>query len=185
AHSPFPYTTLFRSWMAAAVARDGGHIAEARTVGPDELPFEFMLNALRLKDGVAASSFQERTGLSLAVIAQPLQAAAKRGLLDPDPTRLRATPLGWRVLNALPEMLLETGRPGNSPARRQVGLRRWASQVGFHRWASTGRPPQVSDSRRVSATAVIREPPSRTGTGTEPPGSPIKKHHIGACMPHI
>jgi len=94
------------SWMAAAVARDGSHIAEARTVGPDELPFEFMLNALRLKDGVAASSFQERTGLSLAAIAQPLQAATKRGLLDPDPTRLRATPLGWRFLNDLQEMFL-------------------------------------------------------------------------------
>ena len=94
------------TWMAGAMARDGSHIAETRVVGPDELPFEFMLNALRLKDGVATGSFAERTGLSLAAIAQPLQAATARGLLDPDPTRLRATPLGWRFLNDLQEMFL-------------------------------------------------------------------------------
>lgn len=94
------------SWMAGAAARDGSHIAETRTVGAGELPFEFMLNVLRLKDGVAAASFQERTGLSLAAIAQPLQSAAARGLLDPDPTRLRATALGWRFLNDLQEIFL-------------------------------------------------------------------------------
>ncbi|MDM9557792.1 radical SAM family heme chaperone HemW [Bordetella petrii] len=94
------------SWMARAQARDGSHIAETRTVGADELPFEFMLNALRLKDGVPAASFSERTGLSLAAIAPALQAASARGLLDPDPTRLRATALGWRFLNDLQEMFL-------------------------------------------------------------------------------
>lgn len=94
------------SWMQAAAARDGSHLAESRQVGPDELPFEFMLNALRLKDGVAATLFSERTGLSLAVIAHQLEAAAKRGLLDADPTRLQATALGWRFLNDLQEMFL-------------------------------------------------------------------------------
>ncbi|MBR8653671.1 oxygen-independent coproporphyrinogen III oxidase-like protein [Achromobacter sp. Marseille-Q0513] len=94
------------SWMQAAAARDGSHLAESRQVGPDELPFEFMLNALRLKDGVAATLFSERTGLSLAVIAHQLEAAAKRGLLDVDPTRLQATALGWRFLNDLQEMFL-------------------------------------------------------------------------------
>lgn len=94
------------SWMAAAMARDGSHIAENRLVGPDELPFEFMLNALRLKEGVAASTFSERTGLSMTAISRPLQQATARGLLDADPTRLRATPLGWRFLNDLQEMFL-------------------------------------------------------------------------------
>lgn len=88
------------------MARDGGHIAESRQVGPDELPFEFMLNALRLKEGVAASTFSERTGLSLAAIAHQLEAASQRGLLDADPTRLRATALGWRFLNDLQEIFL-------------------------------------------------------------------------------
>ncbi|CAM4172696.1 radical SAM family heme chaperone HemW [Bordetella tumbae] len=94
------------TWMAAAVACDGSHIAESRQVGPDELPFEFMLNALRLKEGVSAASFEERTGLSLAAMSRPLQAASAKGLLDADPTRLRATALGWRFLNDLQEMFL-------------------------------------------------------------------------------
>lgn len=94
------------TWMAAAVARDGSHIAESRQVGPDELPFEFMLNALRLKEGVSAASFEERTGLSLAAMSRSLQAASAKGLLDADPTRLRATALGWRFLNDLQEMFL-------------------------------------------------------------------------------
>ncbi|AMG89137.1 oxygen-independent coproporphyrinogen III oxidase-like protein [Bordetella parapertussis] len=94
------------SWMQRAMARDGSHVAESRVVGAGELPFEFMLNALRLKEGVAASSFGERTGLSLAAIAHQLEAATRRGLLDADPTRLRATALGWRFLNDLQEMFL-------------------------------------------------------------------------------
>lgn len=94
------------SWMQAAMARDGSHVSESRLVGPEELPFEFMLNALRLKEGVTSSSFNERTGLSLAAIAHQLEAASARGLLDADPTRLRATALGWRFLNDLQEMFL-------------------------------------------------------------------------------
>ncbi len=94
------------SWMARAMAGDGSHVAESLEVGPDDLPFEFMLNALRLKDGVPAGYFPDRTGLSLAVIAHQLEAATKRGLLDPDPTRLRATPQGWAFLNDLQELFL-------------------------------------------------------------------------------
>lgn len=94
------------SWMIAAMARDGSHLAENRQVGPDELPFEFMLNALRLKDGVLASSFEERTGMSLASISRALQSASAKGLLDSDPTRLKASALGWRFLNDLQEMFL-------------------------------------------------------------------------------
>lgn len=94
------------SWMTAAMLRDGSHLAENRQIGPDELPFEFMLNALRLKEGVSASSFEERTGTSLAAISRSLQSASAKGLLDSDPTRLRASPLGWRFLNDLQEMFL-------------------------------------------------------------------------------
>ncbi len=45
-----------------------------------------MLNVLRLKDGVPATYFAERTGLSLAAIAHQLEAAVRKGLLDADPT---------------------------------------------------------------------------------------------------
>ncbi len=92
------------SWMAQAAA--GTHVAESRRVTASELPFEFMLNALRLFDGVPTSSFTDRTGLSLAVIARQLSEATERGLLDPDPTRIRATELGRRFLNDLQALFL-------------------------------------------------------------------------------
>lgn len=97
-----------QSWMDALLEPAAGatHLAESRLVGPDELPFEFMLNALRLADGVPAASFAERTGLNLATIARPVARAVERGLLDEDPTRIRATALGRRFLNDLQSLFL-------------------------------------------------------------------------------
>jgi oxygen-independent coproporphyrinogen-3 oxidase len=92
------------SWMSQAAA--GAHISESRVVTAAELPFEFMLNALRLVDGVPTTSFEERTGLSLAAIAPELRAATDRGLLDPAPMRIRATELGRRFLNDLQGVFL-------------------------------------------------------------------------------
>lgn len=93
-----------RRYMDAAL---GGDAVETRRVlEAEELPFEFMLNALRLVDGVPAASFAERTGVPLAAIARPLERAAARGLLDPDPATIRATPLGLRFLNDLQQMFL-------------------------------------------------------------------------------
>lgn len=89
------------SWMDKAQRMDGSHIAEERVVGVDELPFEFMLNVLRLKAGVSASSFTERTGLSVLSIAPAVKRAVAKGLLEPDPTRFQATTLGWQFLNDL------------------------------------------------------------------------------------
>jgi oxygen-independent coproporphyrinogen-3 oxidase len=66
-----------------------------------------MLNALRLVEGVATSVFAERTGLSLATVSRRLEEAVDRGLLEGDPTVIRATPLGLRFLNDLQERFLE------------------------------------------------------------------------------
>ena len=100
------------SWMQAAAARDGSHLAESRQVGPDELPFEFMLNALRLKDGVAATLFSERTGLSLAVIAHHWRQRPNAACWTPIPPACRRPP-GL----ALPER-----SAGNVPvAKHQMG----------------------------------------------------------------
>ena len=96
-----------QSWMTAALQRQGGHIAEERSVEASELPFEFMLNALRLKQGVSAASFEERTGLSLAAILPIVNRAVAKGLLQSDPSRIQATPLGWRFLNDLQAMFLD------------------------------------------------------------------------------
>jgi len=93
-----------RRFMEAAGAGDA--VETRRTLDAAELPFEFMLNALRLVDGVAAASLAERTGVPLAAIARPIARAVERGLLDPDPSRLRPTPLGLSFLNDLQQLFL-------------------------------------------------------------------------------
>ncbi|MCX7272157.1 MAG: radical SAM family heme chaperone HemW [Burkholderiales bacterium] len=93
-------------YMQAALG-GGGAIEQEHRLQANDLPFEFMLNALRLVDGVPASMFTERTGLPLAAMARALRAAGEAGLLDPDPALLRATPLGLRFLNDLQEKFLE------------------------------------------------------------------------------
>jgi putative oxygen-independent coproporphyrinogen III oxidase len=75
--------------------------AEAKPVPRDELPFEFMMNALRLRDGVASDTFAARTGLPLSELAPQLDTLRRRGLLDPTPEWLRPTPQGLQFLNEL------------------------------------------------------------------------------------
>ncbi|HEV2678930.1 MAG TPA: radical SAM family heme chaperone HemW [Rhodanobacter sp.] len=86
-----------RAYMEAAggAARIGGD----NVVSAAELPFEYMLNALRLIDGVPMTAFAERTGLPPERIAAGLAAARQRGWLHDDPQRLHTTPLGQRFLN--------------------------------------------------------------------------------------
>ena len=89
-----------------AHARDAGRLESSGAIARAELPFEFMLNVLRLNDGVAADSFSARTGLTLETIAAPLQRARADGLLVDDTRVLRATPLGLRYLNDLLQRFL-------------------------------------------------------------------------------
>ena len=94
------------TYMQAIVTR-GNALIESREIPFKDLPFEFMLNALRLTDGVDTNTFSERTGLPLSVISKGLDAASKKGLLDENPSKLKATALGLRYLNNLQEMFLE------------------------------------------------------------------------------
>lgn len=72
----------------------------------DEMPFEFLMNALRLTKGVDAALFQRRTGLSVDSLASARQQAEQRGLLEADPTRLVATARGQLFLNDLLQYFL-------------------------------------------------------------------------------
>ena len=90
-----------------AMEGKGNALIESRDVSAKDLPFEFMLNTLRLTDGVETKTFSERTGLPLHVISKGLKEASKKGLLDNNPTTLKATDLGLRYLNNLQEMFLE------------------------------------------------------------------------------
>ena len=84
-------------------------------IAPRELPFEFMLNALRLVEGFAPRLFEERTGLPLAAIEKPLNQAESKGLLERDWTRLRPSARGQRFLNELLELFLAAGKEGPAP----------------------------------------------------------------------
>ena len=90
-----------------AMETKGSALIESREIPSKDLPFEFMLNALRLTDGVDTNTFGERTGLPLSVISKGLDTASKKGLLDENPSKLKATALGLRYLNNLQEMFLE------------------------------------------------------------------------------
>lgn len=85
----------------------GNALIESREIDTKDLPFEFMLNALRLSDGVDTNTFSERTGLPLSVISKGLGEACKKGLLDANPSKLKPTELGLRYLNNLQEMFLD------------------------------------------------------------------------------
>jgi putative oxygen-independent coproporphyrinogen III oxidase len=72
-----------------------------RIVQPGELPFEFMMNALRLTSGFDAALFESRTGLRFEQVAPTLVAQQARGLLRAQDGHWRPTPRGLRFLNDL------------------------------------------------------------------------------------
>jgi len=86
--------------------KTGAHIADTRILTRDDLPFEFMMNALRLNEGVPAALFEERTGLPLIVCAAALERAHAQSLLETDAIRLKPTLRGQRFLNDLLELFL-------------------------------------------------------------------------------
>ncbi|MDX2351504.1 MULTISPECIES: radical SAM family heme chaperone HemW [Pseudomonadaceae] len=77
-----------------------------KQLAQDELPFEFLMNVLRLTDGVPSLMFTQRTGLSLDLLAAGRRDAEARGLLEPDPQRLVATAKGQLFLNDLLQLFL-------------------------------------------------------------------------------
>jgi putative oxygen-independent coproporphyrinogen III oxidase len=87
-----------------------------KTVAPAELPFEFMLNALRLVEGFDIRLFNERTGLPLASLESRLVDAESKGLLERDWKRIRPTERGQRFLNELLEAFLTADRRSPAPA---------------------------------------------------------------------
>lgn len=95
------------SWMERSLRRDGSQISEDRIVAPQELPFEFMLNALRLKDGFETGLFPAHTGLPFTAVFPTLKRLEARGLLALRAGRVHATDLGWRYLNDVLQEFLE------------------------------------------------------------------------------
>ena len=88
----------------AYLNRIGSRTAGSDTIAVDDLPLEFLMNALRLKEGVDESLFSERTGLPLTTVGVKLEQLRNEKLLVSD--RLQATDLGQRYLNSLLERFL-------------------------------------------------------------------------------
>jgi oxygen-independent coproporphyrinogen-3 oxidase len=82
-------------------------LAESFEVDRADLPFEFMLNALRLTDGVPRNSFLERTGLPFSSIEPALAEAERHGLLRRDNPSFVPTELGRRFLSDLQALFLK------------------------------------------------------------------------------
>jgi len=87
-------------------AEGGDPIQEQHEVRPEEIPLEFMMNALRLNNGFPATLFEERAGLPLTAILRELDEAERRGLIERDHARIAPTPLGRRFLNDLLQLFL-------------------------------------------------------------------------------
>ena len=84
----------------------GDFLQERRAVAAGDLPFEFMMNALRLTEGFPIRLFEERTGLPLAVAAEAIDQARRQGLLAVDDLRVAPTSRGQRCLNELLQLFL-------------------------------------------------------------------------------
>jgi len=100
----------------------GSPLAEDRTVERGEIGFEFMLNALRLTEGVPVALFAERTGFPLTLVQKALDEAERRGLIERDHQRIRPTLLGQRFLNDLQAIFLPTAGGTRQAEPRPVEL---------------------------------------------------------------
>ena len=84
-----------------------GHaVAQDDEVRRADLPFEYMLNALRLREGFALQDFMDRTGLPITAIAKGLDAAERKGLIGRSLTHVRPTERGFDFLSDLQELFL-------------------------------------------------------------------------------
>jgi oxygen-independent coproporphyrinogen-3 oxidase len=94
-----PATYMERALAGKAVSND-------EEVSRRSLPFEYMLNALRLREGFELARFTERTGLPLSAIDASLKDAQQRGLIERDGAWLRPTPRGFDFLSDLQALFL-------------------------------------------------------------------------------
>ena len=86
--------------------QQGGAIETEQVLRKADLPFEYMLNALRLRDGATLAQMQTATGLNVADLEPALTEAQTRDLMVKDAGVLRVTDLGWRFLSDVQTMFL-------------------------------------------------------------------------------
>ena len=91
-------------YMDKALA--GQAVTQENEVSRADLPFEFMLNVLRLRDGFKLQDFAEKTGLPVSVLQTGLDEAERKGLIERDMTSIRPTDRGFDFLNDLHSLFL-------------------------------------------------------------------------------
>ena len=87
-------------------ALQGEPVTQSDEVAREDLPFEFMLNALRLKQGFALTDYMERTGLAMTSIQKGLKEAERLELIGRDWTRVWPTDKGFDFLSDLQALFL-------------------------------------------------------------------------------
>jgi putative oxygen-independent coproporphyrinogen III oxidase len=93
-----------RQYMAQAA--NGQAVAQCDEVGRKDLPFEFMLNALRLREGFSLEDFRDRTGLPLSSLEPGLQTALERQWITLEGQMVRPTTLGFDFLSEVQALFL-------------------------------------------------------------------------------
>ncbi len=113
AHSKLSFADRILRQMRVKHPRDylekmaaGVPVQQEQRLATEELPFEFMMNALRLIDGFELRLFAERTGVPVHVLRKPLETAERSGLIERDHVRVRPTLRGQRFLNDLLQIFL-------------------------------------------------------------------------------
>jgi len=91
-------------YMDAALA--GHALASDTDVRRKDLPFEYMLNALRLRSGFAVQDYLDRTGLPISTIRSALDEAERKGLITQSLGRVTPTERGFDFLSDLQELFL-------------------------------------------------------------------------------
>ena len=92
--------------------RAGSPVHEESEVTARQLPFEFLMNALRLAEGFHPALFEARTAQPLSGILPGIRAAEAEKLLEVTPERIAPTLKGRRFLNVLLERFLDDGEAG-------------------------------------------------------------------------
>ena len=84
----------------------GNAVTADTEISRTDLPFEFMLNALRLKGGFKLQDFVEKTGLPLTAIASKLEEAERKGWIERNLVQVKPTVRGYDFLNDLQQLFL-------------------------------------------------------------------------------
>ena len=88
-----------QAWATSTTDQNNPFLAGQELIEPKARPLDFLMNALRLSDGVSAQLFEQRTGLTLQALQPQWSNLRSLGLLEDDQTRLATTTLGQRFLN--------------------------------------------------------------------------------------